>query len=112
MIFSLATGVPLNLPTPFREATLAGGSVTESAESQSVPLSVPASQAKRSTSNSSIHTPPGRSSILRAPTNQSGDSLKLATKVKWSWPREARWDPNTCAAVAPCGKVPPFFFVG
>ena len=112
VIVSLAIGVSLNLPAPFREVTLAGGSVAESAESQSVPLSVPASQANRSTSSSSIHTPPGRSSILRAPTNQSGDSLKLATKVRWSWPREARWDSNTCAAVAPWGKVPPFFFVG
>ena len=105
VIVSLPIGVSLNLPMPFRLVTFAGGSVAESAESQSVPPSVPASQANRSTSSSSIHTPPGRRSTLRAPTNQSGDSLKLATKVRWSWPREARWDSNVCAAVAPWGKV-------
>ena len=110
VIVSLAIGVLLNLPTPLREVMFAGGSVAESAESQSVPLSVPASQAKRSTSSSSIHTPPGRRSMLRAPTNQSGDSLKLATKVRWSWPREARWDSNFWASVAPWGKVPSVLF--
>ena len=106
-IVSVPIGVSLNLAAPFRLVTSPGGSVGESTESKSAPLSVPASQAKRSTSSSSIQTPPGLSSMFLAPTNQSGDSLRLARKVRLDHPRVARLDANVCACSAVCGNVPP-----